>query len=289
MRFRFCGDLDCPDWVLAEISTLAKISSVKLRLLCSQVLKELLGQGIDYEKILKLTADARFESGDVKATVAVLSFILSSAAKHSVDGESLSSELQQLGLPKEHAASLCRCYEEKQSPLQEHLRACSLRVNRLAGVGWRVDYTLSSSLLRSVEEPMVHLRLEVVASSGAPAQPVAMSLSAVKFQVLLAGETRLYLEGEGASRTPADCHPPAHLFPCRTEAGSDPDEQPGLRRRPPSPLPTAGPAPGPWRPGLLGSPLRTQHKDSGDFSTLPSLPHERHLSAVFTSRKNKLV
>lgn len=40
------------------------------------------------------------ESGDVKATVAVLSFILSSAAKHSVDGESLSSELQQLGLPK---------------------------------------------------------------------------------------------------------------------------------------------------------------------------------------------
>lgn len=123
------------------------------------------------------------ESGDVKATVAVLSFILSSAAKHSVDGESLSSELQQLGLPKgtgmqaggrgtcvpgvlgsrpgrvalryalpsgnltspvsslsphrlhqgasilspEHAASLCRCYEEKQSPLQEHLRACSLR------------------------------------------------------------------------------------------------------------------------------------------------------------------
>ncbi|KAI2575263.1 COMMD4 isoform 8 [Pan troglodytes] len=47
MRFRFCGDLDCPDWVLAEISTLAKMSSVKLRLLCSQVLKELLGQGID--------------------------------------------------------------------------------------------------------------------------------------------------------------------------------------------------------------------------------------------------
>ncbi|KAM5339581.1 COMM domain-containing protein 4 [Glossophaga mutica] len=186
MRFRFCGDLDCPDWVLAEISTLAKISSVKLRLLCSQVLKELLGQGIDYEKVLKLTADARFESGDVKAMVAVLSFILSSAAKHSVDGESLSSELQQLGLPKEHAACLCRCYEEKQSSLQEHLRACSLRVNRLAGAGWRVDYILRSSLLQSVEEPMVHLRLEVADAPDAPAQVVALSLSADKFQVLLA-------------------------------------------------------------------------------------------------------
>ncbi|XP_042198949.1 COMM domain-containing protein 4 isoform X2 [Callorhinchus milii] len=101
MRFRFCGDLDCPDWVLAEISTLAKISSVKMKLLCVQVLKELLGEGIDYEKITKLTADAKFDSSDVKATIAVLSFILSSAAKYSVDGESLSSELQQLGLPKE--------------------------------------------------------------------------------------------------------------------------------------------------------------------------------------------
>ncbi|XP_025246070.1 COMM domain-containing protein 4 isoform X5 [Theropithecus gelada] len=191
MRFRFCGDLDCPDWVLAEISTLAKM----------------------YEKILKLTADTKFESGDVKATVAVLSFILSSAAKHSVDGESLSSELQQLGLPKEHAASLCRCYEEKQSPLQKHLRVCSLRMNRLAGVGWRVDYTLSSSLLQSVEEPMVHLRLEVAAAPGTPAQPVAMSLSADKFQVLLTGEAQLSSTGERLSQILPDCLPAAHLFP----------------------------------------------------------------------------
>lgn len=40
------------------------------------------------------------ESGDIKAGVAVLSFIFSSAAKYDVDSESLSSELQQLGLPK---------------------------------------------------------------------------------------------------------------------------------------------------------------------------------------------
>nr|XP_055134327.1 COMM domain-containing protein 4 isoform X3 [Symphalangus syndactylus] len=151
MRFRFCGDLDCPDWVLAEISTLAKMSSVKLRLLCSQVLKELLGQGIDYEKILKLTADAKFESGDVKATVAVLSFILSSAAKHSVDGESLSSELQQLGLPKELLRSTCR----------------------------------------------------------ARGQPVP----------LLRGEAKPLAEAL------------AGLQPTQTEAGSDPDELPGLRRK----------------------------------------------------------
>uniref|UniRef100_A0A8C0ARW7 COMM domain containing 4 n=1 Tax=Buteo japonicus TaxID=224669 RepID=A0A8C0ARW7_9AVES len=94
---------------------------------------------MQYEKILKLTSDAKLESGDVKATIAVLGFILSSAAKHNVDSESLSSELQQLGLPKEHAGGLCRSYEEKQSSLQDSLRACSLR--RECGVGrarWRV-------------------------------------------------------------------------------------------------------------------------------------------------------
>ncbi|XP_020850349.1 COMM domain-containing protein 4 isoform X2 [Phascolarctos cinereus] len=186
MRFRFCGDLDCPDWVLAEISTLAKISSVKLKLICSQVLKDLLGQGIDFEKILKLTADAKFESGDVKATVAVLSFILSSAAKHNVDSESLSSELQQLGLPKEHASGLCRSYEEKQGPLQESLRGSSLRLSRLGSVSWRVDYTVSSSQLCHVHEPEVHLRLDVRRDPGSPAEPITMTLSVKKFQVLLA-------------------------------------------------------------------------------------------------------
>nr|XP_034969085.1 COMM domain-containing protein 4 [Zootoca vivipara] len=186
MRFRFCGDLDCPDWVLAEISTLAKISSVKLKLICAQVLKDLLGDGIDYEKVLKLTSDAKFESGDVKATIAVLGFILSSAAKHNVDGESLSSELQQLGLPKEHATGLCRSYEEKQSPLQDSLRGCSLRLNRLDSVSWRVDYTLSSSEIQQINEPIVHLKLNVKDVDRGVLEPVAMMLSAEKFRVLLA-------------------------------------------------------------------------------------------------------
>ncbi|XP_075287837.1 COMM domain-containing protein 4 isoform X2 [Opisthocomus hoazin] len=135
---------------------------------------------MEYERILKLTSDAKLESGDVKATIAVLGFILSSAAKHNVDSESLASELQQLGLPKEHAGGLCRSYEEKQSCLQESLRACSLRLSRPGPVRWRVDYALSSSELREVDEPLVHL------SFGLSDSATAFSLSADKFRVLLA-------------------------------------------------------------------------------------------------------
>ncbi|NXE00905.1 COMD4 protein, partial [Chaetorhynchus papuensis] len=128
------------------------------------------------------------ESGDVKATIAVLGFILSSAAKHNVDSESLSSELQQLGLPKaEHASGLCRSYEEKQSSLQDRLRACSLRLSQLGSVRWRVDYTLSSSELQEVNEPVVHLTFNV-RDRDEKMTAVPVTLSANKFRVLLAGE-----------------------------------------------------------------------------------------------------
>ncbi|KAG5273543.1 hypothetical protein AALO_G00152520 [Alosa alosa] len=185
MRFRFCGDLDCPDWVLAEISTLAKLSSVKMKLLCVQVLKDLLEDGIDYDKVEKLTTDAKFEMGDIKASIAVLSFILTSAAKHDVDSESLSSELQQLGLPKEHTTGLCKSYEDKHTALQDKLRESSLRLGRLESVSWRVDYTLSSSELKEVNEPSVQLRLQAQEPESGSTQTTVVAITADKFRVLL--------------------------------------------------------------------------------------------------------
>ncbi|XP_068595547.1 COMM domain-containing protein 4 isoform X2 [Brachionichthys hirsutus] len=157
-----------------------------MKLLCAQVLKDLLGEGIDYDKVTKLTADAKFESGDIKASVAVLSFIFSSAAKHDVDSESLSSELQQLGLPKEHTTGLCKSYEDKHNALQDKLRETSLRLGRLKGVSWRVDYTLSSSELREVNEPMVHLKLELQGAASGSTETSVFAVSADKFRVLLA-------------------------------------------------------------------------------------------------------
>jgi hypothetical protein len=33
MRFEFCGNLDCPEWVLSEVVILNKVSAVKLKLI----------------------------------------------------------------------------------------------------------------------------------------------------------------------------------------------------------------------------------------------------------------
>ncbi|XP_051548853.1 COMM domain-containing protein 4-like isoform X3 [Myxocyprinus asiaticus] len=168
-----------------------------MKLLCVQVIKNLLDEGIDYDKISKLTSDAKFEfalcillyalseSGDVKASIAVLSFILSNAAKHDVDSESLSSELQQLGLPKEHTTGLCKSYEDKHNALQEKLRESSLRLGHLEAVNWRVDYTLSSSELKEVNEPTVQLRLQAQNPETDSTETTVVSITADKFRVLL--------------------------------------------------------------------------------------------------------
>lgn len=165
MRFRFCGDLDCPDWILAEINTLARLTSIKMKLLCQQVVKSLIGEELDYEKVKKLTSDSKFEVGDVKACIAAIAFILSSSARHGVDEETLSSELQQLGLPREHSTAMCRVYRDNLSSITSRLWENSLRLSRLEGVRWRVDVTCGSSILKETDikpRPEIHLSLDVL-------------------------------------------------------------------------------------------------------------------------------
>jgi hypothetical protein len=51
MRFKFCGDLDVPEWVLAEIATLSKLTPVRIKLLTAQVIASCIEGKIDYSKV----------------------------------------------------------------------------------------------------------------------------------------------------------------------------------------------------------------------------------------------
>lgn len=67
MRFRFVGELDCPDWVLAEISLLSRLTSIKLKLFAQLLAKSLQGTAeFDSEKAQKFAADAKFSESDLK-------------------------------------------------------------------------------------------------------------------------------------------------------------------------------------------------------------------------------
>nr|CAD7416221.1 unnamed protein product [Timema poppensis] len=135
-----------------------------MKLLCQQVAKSNLGEEMDYDKVKKLTSDAKFEVGDVKASVAAVEFILTSSSRHDVEEDVLSSELQQLGLPREHSTSLVRVYSDNLAAFTSKLKSESLRFSRLEDVRWRVDFVSRSSrhyIDPDIPEPEVTISLRV--------------------------------------------------------------------------------------------------------------------------------
>ena len=57
MRFDFCGNMDCPEWVLAEVSLINRMSSVKLKIILTQMMKKVSNQVYDQEKMSKMCKD----------------------------------------------------------------------------------------------------------------------------------------------------------------------------------------------------------------------------------------
>lgn len=70
--------------------------------------QDILGTPLDYTKAGKHTADAKIEPSDIKIVIAIIAFIITNAAKNGVEADTLSEELQQLGLPKGKRATAAR-------------------------------------------------------------------------------------------------------------------------------------------------------------------------------------
>ena len=159
MKFRICGGLDAPDWILAEIVQLAKLSNVRFKLLSMQVIKHIHAEEIDYDKVKKLSDSGAFELSDVRAMLAALRFIICNAVKYGVDEQALATELQQLGLPPANSKALLKPYRNLRRELRAKQEAESLKLPHVANVQWRVTYSLASRSLASVEAAAAHVRL----------------------------------------------------------------------------------------------------------------------------------
>lgn len=64
---------------------------------------------------------------DVKSLLASLEFILSSASRFSTTEDHLRAELQQIGLPKEHASALARIHQEATTLVRQNLISKSMK------------------------------------------------------------------------------------------------------------------------------------------------------------------
>jgi hypothetical protein len=64
-----------------------------------------------------------------KSAISALTYIITNAARFDVNDVQLSTELQQLGLPKEHSESLSRSYKTSKSKLIEKFKTETLKCN----------------------------------------------------------------------------------------------------------------------------------------------------------------
>ena len=76
MRFEFCGNIDCPEWALSEVSILNRMSAIKLKLMLLQIVKKVTGQSYDQEKLFKLCRDQKFDTEETKVCIAIVEFLL---------------------------------------------------------------------------------------------------------------------------------------------------------------------------------------------------------------------
>eukprot|EP00056_Hartaetosiga_gracilis_P015968 m.3498 g.3498 ORF g.3498 m.3498 type:complete len:172 (-) comp3556_c0_seq1:61-576(-) len=132
-----------------------------MKLVCNTIAKHIVGADLDFEKMKKLCADAKYSKNDMEVLVACVMYIMKNATRYDVDSETLANELQQLGLPKEHSQSLCKSFGSFSGKLRDHLGKQTLKVNALESYDWKVDYVIGSSQVESIQSPQLSLKLKV--------------------------------------------------------------------------------------------------------------------------------
>ncbi|XP_064552342.1 COMM domain-containing protein 4 isoform X4 [Drosophila montana] len=131
-KFRFCGDGDCPDWVLAEIiSTLSNLSVDNLEQLAQIVAKRISGKQFEEAIVRSLTSSV---TNDGKTAVACVHYMLTNAARYSCTETIFGEEIQQLGLPKDHAAAMCRVLQAHATVIRQKLIDKAFRINELQSI-----------------------------------------------------------------------------------------------------------------------------------------------------------
>ena len=151
MKFEFCGKNECPEWVLAESSILSKLSAVKLKLICAQIIKKITkNKDYDEDKIYRLWNDCKLSQEESFWVIAILDFIISSATKWSVDQEIFSKEISHLGIPIENVNVIVKSYTEKSKEL-EVVRYESLQVSQVTKVNAKICEIVASSMVGDTE------------------------------------------------------------------------------------------------------------------------------------------
>ena len=180
MRFRFCGGLDAPDWLLTEIAIVAKLSTKQITFFAEQVIKQLLGKDLAYDKLDKLAQVVKFTRSDVKAALAAVNYVLDHATRYNVERKILGTEMQQLGLHEDLTNAVLDVYFKKKDTILALYKQKEFKLETIEKVDWRVDCVLGCSNIQGMAEPNIMLKIKGSNSND----DVSFDMSSNMFRVL---------------------------------------------------------------------------------------------------------
>jgi len=145
MKFKFCGNIDCPEWLISEITLLTKISTIKLRIISNNLVNCILSNGKNLPDLKKALLEMKLNQEDSTIVISVLEFIFKNSAKFDTEDIILNQELQQLGLPQENADSVSKVYKTHKENLKNKLRDQIFTFSKIKDVEYKIAYVLSDS------------------------------------------------------------------------------------------------------------------------------------------------
>lgn len=128
MKFEFCGKVDCPDWILAQLFHASRMDLLIFESLCQIVNETIVVNGgqLDESQMLNRLFDVAsrnqceakdepkvhyscfFDIDDVRCCFAAIHFIMTNARQHKISRSQLETEMEQLGLSVDHCQVLCQ-------------------------------------------------------------------------------------------------------------------------------------------------------------------------------------
>jgi hypothetical protein len=146
MKFKFCGNIDCPEWLIAEIIFLTKISTIKLRIICNNLVTSILTNAVQQTSIKKSLEEMNFTDEECNIIISVLEFIIKNSAKFDVEESTLNQELQQLGLPQENADSITKVYRNHKERLKGKFKSDIFTMPSIQSIDYKISYILANEI-----------------------------------------------------------------------------------------------------------------------------------------------
>jgi hypothetical protein len=143
MKFKFCGNLDCPEWLIAEIIYLTKISTIKLRIICNNLVNAIIAKK-DFKDVKNSLEEMNFTDEESNIIISVIEFIIKNAAKFDIDEGILNQELQQLGLPQENADSITKVFRNHKENLKNYFKKDIFGFPSIDDIEYKISYVLAN-------------------------------------------------------------------------------------------------------------------------------------------------